>query len=190
VNEKLQLYSNLIKKFNPTLNLISPKDIQVLESRHFSDAIEAHRIFMDIYGQSNDYSAYDLGSGNGIPGILWSILLTNTNKDTPFSLVEIDQRKAEFLKHCIRELELKNTKVINKDFSAIEYPEDAIFISRAFMNINKLFAHSFIIERPCFMIKGSTWNNEVDETLKVKLRSYPYKTDNGVNRNLLASEIN
>lgn len=182
MNDKVDLYSNLILKFNKKLNLISPKDIQSLKTKHISDAEESFRIFMDIYGHSNDYSAYDLGSGNGTPGIVWAIL----DPSRHYTLVEIDQRKSEFLKHCKRELTLENVTVLNKDFTKVDYVPEAIFIARAFMNLNKLFSiDSPAYHHNCFLLKGSTWNNELEGIEHIDFQSYPYMLKDRTERNLL-----
>ena len=156
--------------------------MHLLESKHISDAEESFRIFMDIYGHSNAYPAYDLGSGNGTPGIVWSIL----NPERKYTLVEIDQRKSEFLKHCKRELDLKNLEVSNIDFKSYEYPADSIIIARAFMNLNNLLAKgSFVREHRCFLLKGSTWNNELDGIENLSFESHPYTLKDGTQRTLL-----
>ena len=180
--EAIQTYSKLILKFNPVLNLISPKDIANLQSKHISDSIESSRIFMDICDQSIEYSVFDLGSGNGTPGIVWAIL----NPHIQHSLVEIDQRKAEFLRHCSRELGLSNVQVINKDFKAVDYPSNTVITARAFMNLNKLFSPgSIVLNFPCYLLKGSTWNTELDGIESIRLQSFPYNLENGTKRELV-----
>lgn len=178
---QLEAFESLILKFNPVLNLISPKDIQSLRTRHISDAKESFRIFMDIYGHSNEYSAYDLGSGNGTPGMVWAIL----DPSSQFTLVEIDQRKSEFLKHCVRELNLPNVDVINSDFRKVQFPCGAIIIARAFMNINKLLTSKEVNGLTCFLLKGSTWNDELSGIETLSLESYAYTLDDGTKRNLV-----
>lgn len=178
---KLTSFCELVLKFNPVLNLISPKDIQSLQAKHISDAEESFRVFMDIYGQSNDYSVYDLGSGNGTPGIVWAIL----DRDTAFNLVELDSRKAEFLRHCVRELSLSNVKVINRDFKALVFPINSVLIARAFMNINKLLRFENVLKNPCFLLKGSTWNNELNGVQHLSLCAHEYSLANGDKRHLV-----
>ena len=46
---------------------------------------------------------FDIGSGNGFPGLLMAIL----DPGHEYNLVESDARKCEFLKHCYHRLELK-----------------------------------------------------------------------------------
>ncbi len=181
-NQALSKYIELIKKFNKVLNLISPKDMDSLESKHIHDGVESFRIFMDIYGNPNGYPAYDLGSGNGIPGLIWAIL----DPATEYSLVEIDARKSEFLRHCARELGLKNALVINQDFKTINFPLRFIFIARAFMNIDKLLDPSSpLVNSTGYLIKGSTWNHELGEIDPNHLVEHRYLLKNGQERCLL-----
>lgn len=178
----IQGYISILIKFNKVINLVSPKDLNSLRTKHIQDATHSFRIFMDIYGNPNGYPIYDLGTGNGIPGLIWAIL----DPDSHYNLVEIDLRKSEFLKHCARELDLKNVLVINKDFNAIEYPKHFLFLARAFMNLDKLLnPNSKIIDQYGFLIKGSTWNNELGHLNEASFSTYPYVVDNGQQRNLL-----
>lgn len=181
-NNAILSYVSLIKKFNKVLNLISPKDMDSLENKHIHDGIQSFRIFMDIYGNPNEYPAYDLGSGNGIPGIIWSIL----DPASEYNLVEIDVRKSEFLRHCSRELNLTNVNILNQDFKTIDYPDNFIFIARAFMNIDKLLEPSSpLINSTGFLIKGSTWNDELSGINPDYLTEHRYMLNNGQERCLL-----
>ncbi len=179
---KLSKYSELLRKFNKILNLISPKDMEALESKHIHDGLESFRIFMDIYGNPNGYPIYDLGSGNGIPGIIWAIL----NPSSKYFLVEIDVRKAEFLRHCLREIGISNAEVLNSDFFKVEFPLNFIFIARAFMNIDKLLSpNSPLLNKEGYLIKGSTWNHELGGLSQSLFKEHTYRLNNGQDRNLL-----
>ncbi len=182
MSDLIDKYCLLIQKFNPILNLISPKDLSSLRNKHVSDAIESSRVFLAIHEQSTDYSIFDIGSGNGTPGLIWAIL----NPSVHHSLVEIDQRKAEFLKHCCRSLKLTNANVLNEDFNKVQYPSNAIITARAFMNLNKLMKPGgIVLNYPCYFLKGSTWNKELDGIESIFLKPYQYNLDNGTERTLL-----
>jgi 16S rRNA (guanine527-N7)-methyltransferase len=182
LNQKLIFYASLVQKFNPKLNLVSKADLPAFHQRHISDGIESLRIFMDIYDNSIGYSGYDLGSGNGVPGIVWCILNPSLN----LILVEIDSRKAEFLKHCLRELDLPNCSVVCTSVSDINLSPNDFFICRAFRNIDKLFLEfPPLLNHSGFLLKGSTWNNEVRGMNESQFSSYSYFTESGVHRNLV-----
>jgi 16S rRNA (guanine527-N7)-methyltransferase len=182
LNPKLQAYVELVQKFNPKLNLVSRTDLDLFYDRHVSDAIESLRLFMDIYGNPNGYSGYDLGSGNGVPGLVWCILNPSIN----INLVEIDTRKAEFLKHCLRELSVPNCSVLNKSVKDLNMETSQFFVCRAFRNIDKLFEEfPFLLNTKGVLIKGSTWNNELSGLDENLFKAHPYRTLSGTERNIV-----
>ena len=153
--EKIDLYIFELKRFNRTINLISRKDIDQIKVRHIDDSEYSFRLFRAIKRVSDEYSLYDLGSGNGFPGVVWAIL--DPRHST--TLVEIDQRKSEFLKHIVHKLKMTHVSVYCGDYRGISYPKNAIFVMRSFMK-----AYDFLSESPFeegFFIKGSTWNMEL-----------------------------
>lgn len=179
MSDLLVAYADLVQKFNPKLNLVSKSDLAIYFDRHISEGVESYRIFMDIYGNSNEYSGYDLGSGNGVPGLVWCILNPKLN----LHLVEIDLRKAEFLKHCIRELGLSNCSVLNVSVAELSLTKTDFFVCRAFRNIDKLFQEfPFLLDHHGFLLKGSTWNNEIPSGPKLLLEPTIYTTTSGLQR--------
>lgn len=152
--EKRDLYISELKKFNRVINLISKHDIDYLNTRHIDDSEYSFRLFRTIKRVSNDYSIYDIGSGNGFPGIIWSLL----DPDHSMTLVEIDKRKSEFLKHIIYKLKMTHSSVYCGDFRDIQPNKNAIFVMRSFMKAPDFISQSLFKEG--FFIKGSTWNIE------------------------------
>ena len=53
----------------------------------------------------------DVGSGAGFPGIVWSIL----DEHRSFVLIEPSLKRAEFLKHCVASLKLKNRVEVRQE---------------------------------------------------------------------------
>jgi len=50
----------------------------------------------------------DIGSGVGVPGLIWAFLCP----ETLFFLIESQQKRAAFLQRAISKLEIKNTQVL------------------------------------------------------------------------------
>lgn len=100
-HEHLQRYGDLLRKWNPKINLIAPSTLTDLWERHILDSSQ-------IYGLVNEPVArwVDLGSGGGLPGIVCAILAKGQGSNTKFVLVESDKRKAAFLAVCGREFQL------------------------------------------------------------------------------------
>jgi 16S rRNA (guanine527-N7)-methyltransferase len=69
---------------------------------------------------------FDIGSGAGLPGVLWSIVAP----DRKYFLIEKSPKKSLFLSQVIRDLDLNHVTVINKRCE--EFTEKAdLIISRA-----------------------------------------------------------
>ena len=106
--DQLFKFFNEMQKFNKVVNLISAKTVAHADAVHFADSILASRIVSKKISKS--IYLYDLGSGNGFPGIVYSIL----NPDQKIILMDSDERKCEFLKHVSDSLGLVNVLVQNK----------------------------------------------------------------------------
>ncbi len=97
---KLQSYVDLLLKWNAKINLIGRNTEAEIWSRHIEDSIQ-----LSQYIPPAALEILDIGSGGGLPGIVLSIL----NPEKRITLVESDQRKAAFLRTCIRSLQLNAT---------------------------------------------------------------------------------
>lgn len=103
---------------------------------------------------------YDVGSGNGFPGIIIGILQPTLN----LVLVESDIRKAEYLKHTADLLGLKNVKVRNLRLEAMENASISNAVLRGFANIPKaLLAFRKVMAQKgqIYHFKGPEWSTEL-----------------------------
>lgn len=158
--------TKVLKKFhedllnvNKSLNLIGPNSISNADLMHFADSILACRA---IHKSSAGHEIYDIGSGNGFPGIVYSILFP----DVKVHLVDNDSRKAEFLRNMIRGLGLKNTTVIEKSFEALPAESIKYAMTRGLAAIPKalLWARKPMMTKGMFyFIKGTEWPLEIGE---------------------------
>ncbi len=156
----LKTYFIELMKYNKITNLISSKTISNCDAIHFADCIEASKIVHKNINE-NEY-LYDIGSGNGFPGIVYSILYP----DQKIILVEIDDRRCEFLKHAISVLKLANVSVVNKKIES--YAQDSITqaICRGFSPLPKTLLTLRKIVRTggvVFHLKSSEWSMEVSQ---------------------------
>ena len=157
--ELLKAYYDELLKFNKTINLISPKTAPFADAIHFADCILACK---EISNTTKIDELYDIGSGNGFPGVIYAIL----NPQTKVKLVESDQRKAEFLKHLTTHLRLSNVEVINQNAEKIPQGSIKFAISRGFASIAKtvLVARKLTaVGGVYFHLKGEEWGNEIAE---------------------------
>lgn len=146
-----------IIKFNQTVNLISHSTIDTIDSVHFLDSILGAKI---ILNHSPASQFYDIGSGNGFPGLVLACLDLNRK----FKLVESDKRKAEFIKHCAFKMNLNNVEVLNQRIENLSIKSPAIFISRAFSSIPKalqLYAKASQNIFEAYHFKSAHWRDEL-----------------------------
>ena len=101
--EQLQLYLDLLRKWNIRINLTAVRDAEEIVQRHFGESLFAgERLELDAAS-----TLIDFGSGAGFPGLPIKIF----SPDLHVTLVESQQKKATFLREVIRALRLENTTV-------------------------------------------------------------------------------
>jgi 16S rRNA (guanine527-N7)-methyltransferase len=90
--ERLGIFVALLLRWQRTINLISPRDVELIWTRHIADSLQ----LVPLIPPGMD-RAIDLGSGAGLPGLVLAIAT-----GIPFELVEADHRKAAFLREAAR----------------------------------------------------------------------------------------
>lgn len=158
--ELLHKYFLEMQKFNKVVNLISPKTAVHADAIHFADSILASRIVSKKVNKNIDL--YDLGSGNGFPGMVYGILYP----DQKMILMDSDQRKCEFLKHVVDTLGLKNITVRNFKIDSLPPSTIEQAICRGFAPLPK----ALLTLRKCvkkganlFHLKSDEWAIEVSQ---------------------------
>ena len=121
---KLKMYWDGLIQYNRKINLISDNTIKAADEIHFADSIIAFNGFKEV---KNGDTVFDIGSGNGFPGLVFAIL----DPDTQYNLVDKDMRKVEFLKIMVSKLGLSNCDAIHTLVE--DLPDESIHcaISRA-----------------------------------------------------------
>lgn len=100
--EKFEKYKNLLKEYNEKFNITAITDDNEIVLKHFVDSCIGLKL---ICGKN----LIDIGSGGGFPAIPIKIL----KDDLSLTLVESIGKKANFLEIVVKELELKNVKILN-----------------------------------------------------------------------------
>ena len=98
--ERLEIYADLLRKWQTIENLVGPRSLDVLWTRHFADSAQ----LLDIMPEAGGWA--DLGSGAGFPGLVLAILLAD-RPGAIVHLVESSQRKCAFLREVSRETSAK-----------------------------------------------------------------------------------
>ena len=158
----LEVFTELVKKWNPVINLIAKSSVSDIRHRHLEDS--AQIISLARLG------AYwiDIGSGGGFPGIVVAIILRETAPETCVVLVESDSRKATFLRQAVVILGL-NCKIHNARIESLDLPRAATVSARALAPLPKLleFTERLVEEGGvCLLMKGQSYQEELDDARK------------------------
>lgn len=130
--EKLESYVALIRKWQRAENLISPKTLPELWTRHIADCAQIVSLFPDTRVW------LDMGTGAGLPGMVVALLAP---EGSHVHLVESNTRKCAFLRTVIRETGAPATVHegrAEKILSDWDIPVDRV-IARALASLSELF---------------------------------------------------
>ena len=83
--EKLRIYATLVRKWQASINLISPNTLPDLWERHVLDSLQLYRLKPD------PVRWLDMGSGAGFPGLVTAICLAENNQGWVLSLIHISE---------------------------------------------------------------------------------------------------
>lgn len=93
---RLDVYADLLRKWQKTINLVANSTLPQLWSRHIADLLQVSA----AVPQARIWA--DLGSGGGFPGLVTAIRLAET-PGARVHLIKSDQRKCAFLRNVSRE---------------------------------------------------------------------------------------
>ena len=177
-SDRLDAYQDLIRKWNPRINLVAPSTLDDLKKRHIDDCLQLAAQVSTVSG-----SWVDLGSGGGLPGIVVAIALADQNLS--ITLIESDQRKSAFLRTAIRELDLNNAQILTARIEQAA-PQNADYLSaRALAPLPRLMPYlvrHLGANGQAWLMKGQRWQDEVDEARQAwafDVESYESVTQSG-----------
>lgn len=162
--ERLEIYHKLLLQWQTVQNLVSPRTLTEVWSRHFADSAQ----LLPLLGQPR--VLVDLGSGAGFPGLVLAILMMD-QPEFKAHLVEANARKCAFLKDVARatgaNVEIYNCRI---EVFAIESTIDAIDVvtARALKPLNLLLelgAFAFQDGACGVFLKGQSVDLEIEEAL-------------------------
>lgn len=160
IHQKLRAYNDELNKFNKALNLVSPKTLPMADIIHFADSILAMQALIKANPKLD--VIYDLGSGNGFPGLILALLAPSMK----VIMVDSDQRKCEFIKHTASILGLSNATVQNVTIESLPANSIKTAMCRGFANISK----TILVTRKLmpvggilYHMKSENWSTEVRE---------------------------
>lgn len=169
--ERLLLYVSLLRKWQPAQNLVGPRTMLDVWSRHITDSLQLIGV-IDAWAlgeRSSVITGYDLGSGAGLPGAVLA-LATADRTDKPvfeMTLIESNARKASFLRTVSRETDVRITVQASRIEDAAQTLATPDFITaRALAPLEKLagLADPWMQEgATAFFHKGGEYERELAE---------------------------
>lgn len=103
MESQIQLYLDILVKWNHTINLTAEKDPDSILKTHVFDSLQYSRLLKP------DYRVIDIGSGAGFPGIPLKIIFPEMS----MVLLESQRKRCSFLETALLEIGLDGIDVIN-----------------------------------------------------------------------------
>lgn len=128
--EQFQQLFKLYKEWNSQINLISRKDIDNLEERHFLHSLAIAK-FINF---KNGTRILDLGCGGGFPGIMLAIYFP----EVQFTLIDGRNKKIMVVNDIVSRLNLKNVKAIHGRAEELKGEKFEFVVTRAVAKVDKL----------------------------------------------------
>ncbi len=151
--ERLLTFLRLLEKWNKTYNITAIRDFEKMIILHVLDSAAVYR-----YLTGN--SIIDVGTGGGIPGIIFAII----NPQLKVTLLDSSQKKMRFLRFVQRQMKLDNIEIVcmRVEKYQAKTPYDVV-ISRAFTEVGnflKLAGHLCASDGYIYAMKGPRKESE------------------------------
>lgn len=169
---RLQVYHDLLLRWQPKINLVGPATIPDAWRRHFLDSAQLWPLL-----PAGTRRIVDLGSGAGFPGLVLAILGV-----PEVHLVESDARKCAFLREAAR-LAGVDVKVHNKRIEATAKIDADIVTARALapvVDLLRLGAPLLCSGGGFLLLKGRNVDAELTEATKywnMAVQRWPSRSD-------------
>lgn len=158
--ERLEIYAELLARWNRKINLVSPESIADLWRRHVVDSVQLARLAPEAAR-----SWVDLGSGAGLPGLLVAAVRQEAFPLEKMVLIDSDQRKAAFMAEASRAMQVPVTIEIRRLGEPTEPEPFDVISARALAPLPKLldYAEPFVSDRSiCLFPKGKNRSSEIE----------------------------
>lgn len=162
--DRLFAFCELVKKWNPAINLVSKSGISQIWDRH---VIDSAQLIRQIPAQSGRWC--DLGSGGGFPGIVLAVLAKEFQPETQITLVESDRRKAVFLSEAARHLDIA-VSIKTQRVEDLEPQNVDVLTARALAPLSSLCGYAYRHLKPdgvAIFPKGAAAEREIEDARKL-----------------------
>lgn len=157
---RLEIYAELVRKWQRSINLVSPGTLDDLWSRHIEDSLQLARLI------AAPMRWIDMGSGAGFPGLVTAICLAEQQSGW-VHLVESNNKKAAFLRQVIIETGARaSVHAVRVEDLGLDIGEIGAISARALANLDELLrkAEPWAKRNPelqCWFHKGLEYGEEV-----------------------------
>ena len=158
--DQLNCYSDLLVKWQNSINLVSKKTLEDVWRRHFYDSAQ---LIDHIEKGNTALNILDVGSGAGFPGLVLSIMGAGK-----VHLVESNGKKCAFMKQVIQKTGI-DAIVHNKRVEKMEACSIDFITSRACADLEKLLSLAANLITPkteCLFLKGEKAEEEIRRASK------------------------
>ena len=158
--EKLRVYAALVRKWQASINLISPNTLPDLWDRHVLDSLQLYRL------KPEPVRWLDMGSGAGFPGLVTAICLSEKSLGW-VNLVESNNKKAAFLRQVIVETGARaSVHPIRVEAAAEKLGDIDAISARALASLPELLNYGALFSKngvsvPMWFHKGLDYREEV-----------------------------
>ena len=127
---QLLAYLDLLHKWNQAYNLSAVRDPQQMVHQHLLDCLAALPP-LDRHLQGKDARILDVGSGAGLPGVVWAMMRPQWS----LCCVDAVAKKASFVRQVAAELGLRNLRAEHARVEQLQLPPFDVVVSRAFASL-------------------------------------------------------
>ena len=157
--DKIDFYLSSIIEHNKHTNLIGKSTIENIWDRHVLDCLQLTKYIIN-----KKLKILDLGTGAGLPGVLFSIVGYQK-----VLMVDSVKKKTDFVRKIIKELSL-TAKIQNKRSEKSPTSQHDIIVSRALAPLVKLLTYARMYSNKnttSLFLKGRNASSEIDMASKV-----------------------
>jgi 16S rRNA (guanine527-N7)-methyltransferase len=130
LQDRLLAYLDLLQKWNRAYNLSAVRDPQQMVYQHLLDCLAALPA-LDRHLQGREARILDVGSGAGLPGVVWALMRPNWS----VCCVDAVAKKASFVRQVAGELALRNLQSEHARVEQLRLPLVDLVVSRAFASL-------------------------------------------------------
>lgn len=157
--ERLELYAQLLTKWQGAINLVSPTTLSQLWLRHMLDSAQ-------VFDHAPETATrwIDFGSGGGFPGLVCAAIGAEKRPELQVTLVESDLRKGAFLRETARQMGV-NVGVLTRRVEDARPSNSDIVSARALAPLATLCGYAVPHLSPggiCLFQKGARHAEELE----------------------------